>query len=125
MTVTGDYARFSSWSIDLPGVVTGAHLDVVSARASYRLYPFRAGGGVGLHVGAGAGLLVARDRIALELPARTVESTDMRFGFPLEVEAGWTFGRHIDLSLRHTLAVFTEDQPRTFRYWALALGGHL
>lgn len=114
--------RFPGLELDTAFLFEGVQLDLTSLRADWRLYPWRRWG---LHVDAGSGLLLARDRIALLLPTRTVSSTEWRFGVPIELGTGWVVADHFDVSLRYSQIVFTTKAPTTFGFLELALGVRL
>ncbi|HEY0712814.1 MAG TPA: hypothetical protein VGF45_09090, partial [Polyangia bacterium] len=69
--------------------------------------------------------LVARDRIAMTLPTRTVSSTERRLGVPIELATGWLIANHFDVSLRYSQMVFTDKAPASFGFMQLALGVRL
>lgn len=119
-----EYAHFSRGfvaGID-PFPVRGLAFDAGSLRLAWRVIPSAR---IGLHFDAGAGLLVGRDQIRLELPDRVVRSSETRTGVPLELGAGWLFGEHIDVALRYTHVVFTSDEPAAMGFPELAIAVRL
>jgi hypothetical protein len=114
--------RFSAWELDTPFVFEGVQLDLMSLRTDWRLYPWR---GHGLYIDGGGGMLVARDRIAMQMPDREVSSTEWRLGVPIELAIGWMVADHLDVSFRYTQVVFTTKAPRSFGFLQLALGVRL
>lgn len=122
LLVTGEGMRFSRWGVDADFFFRGLQADVLAARADWRVYPLSS---LGLYGSAGSGLLVSRDRVALELPERTVVSSETRVGIPFELGAGWTLADRFDLSLRYTHGVYFSGAPKSFGFLALGLGVRL
>lgn len=114
--------RFPGLQFDTDFLFEGVQLDLTSLRVDWRLYPWRTWG---LHVDAGSGILLARDRISLLLPTRKVSATEWRVGVPIEVGTGWVVAEHFDVSLRYSQIVFTAKAPATFGFLELALGVRL
>jgi hypothetical protein len=119
-----EYAHFSRGFVagidEFP--VRGLAFDEGSFRLVWRLLPFDR---VGLHVDAGAGVLMGRDEIHVELPERVVRSSQMRTGVPFELGAGVLLGKHLDLGLRYTHVVFPEGKPAWMAFPELAVAVRL
>jgi hypothetical protein len=122
LLVTGEVTRFSRWGVDADFFFRGLQADVFAARADWRVYPFRS---LGLHASAGSGLLVSRDRIALELPERAVVSSETRVGIPFELAAGWTIADRFDVSVRYTHGVYFSGASKGFGFLGLTFGVRL
>jgi hypothetical protein len=119
-----EYAHFSRGfvaGID-PFPVRGLAFDEGSFRLVWRVLPFAR---LGLHVDAGAGVLMGRDEIHLELPERVVRSSETRTGVPFEFGAGFLLGEHLDLGLRYTHVVFPAGKPAWMSFPELAVAVRL
>lgn len=120
-----EYAHFSRGfvaGLD-PFPVRGLAFDEGSLRLAWRIVPSSR---VGLHFDAGAGVLVGRDEVRLDLPNREVRSSETRVGVPLELGFGWLLGEYVDLALRYTHVVFTSaGAPRTTAFPEFAIAVRL
>jgi hypothetical protein len=99
-----EYAHFSRWFMTVPEVIPGVQLDVGSARATYRVFPYARRG---LHFDVGVGISVHHDRLAMDVGTRHVVSSATGVGVPLEVGGGWTIARRVDVDVRygHSFAI--------------------
>ncbi|MBK7578870.1 MAG: hypothetical protein IPI67_01575 [Myxococcales bacterium] len=101
---------------------TGARADIGSLEAAFRLYP-KWGRGLLFEVGTGA--LFEVERLQLNLPGRSLDESNTRFGMPATAAAGFGLGRRIELEAGYAQLLFFREQPRTVGIVHVSIGGRL
>ena len=101
---------------------TGARADLGLVEAAWRIYP---SWGKGLLFEVGAGALFEVERLQLNLPTRSVDTSNTRVGVPASAAVGFGFWRRVELEIGYQQLFFLREPPWTAGLAHASIGGRL